>query len=34
LIFTGTPQGVGAIGIGDKLQGFLGDELIFTTLVK
>jgi len=30
LIYTGTPQGVGAVGIGDLLEGFVGD----TTLVR
>jgi 2-keto-4-pentenoate hydratase/2-oxohepta-3-ene-1,7-dioic acid hydratase in catechol pathway len=26
LIFTGTPQGVGPVQIGDKLEGFIGDK--------
>ncbi len=27
LIYTGTPEGVGQVNVGDKLQGFLNDEL-------
>ena len=26
LLFTGTPEGVGPVAIGDHLQGFLGDR--------
>jgi 2-keto-4-pentenoate hydratase/2-oxohepta-3-ene-1,7-dioic acid hydratase in catechol pathway len=34
LIFTGTPAGVGAIEIGDVLKGKIGENIIFSTLVK
>ncbi len=34
LIFTGTPEGVGPIAVGDKLEGFLEDELVLTCDVK
>ena len=34
LIFTGTPEGVGPIAIGDKLEGFLEDELVLTCDIK
>ncbi|MBC7449521.1 MAG: fumarylacetoacetate hydrolase family protein [Hymenobacteraceae bacterium] len=34
LIFTGTPEGVGPIAIGDKLECFLEDELALTCDVK
>ncbi len=34
LIFTGTPQGVGKVNIGDKLQGYLEDEKMFDFEVK
>ena len=34
LIYTGTPVGVGPINIGDKLEGFIDDTLMFTTLIK
>lgn len=34
LIFTGTPVGVGAIAIGDKLKGFLGDKNVLISDVK
>ena len=33
-IFTGTPQGVGEVHIGDKLELFLEDELVFWFRVK
>lgn len=33
-IFTGTPEGVGAVAIGDKLQGFIEDKLMFDFEVK
>jgi 2-keto-4-pentenoate hydratase/2-oxohepta-3-ene-1,7-dioic acid hydratase in catechol pathway len=29
LVFTGTPAGVGRVQIGDRLEGFLGDEQVF-----
>lgn len=34
LIYTGTPAGVGPVVIGDKLEGFLADKLMFSTLIK
>lgn len=34
LIFTGTPAGVGAVKIGDKLEGFLEGEKVFEFEVK
>jgi acylpyruvate hydrolase len=34
LIFTGTPQGVGKVNIGDKLQGYLEGEKMFDFEVK
>jgi 2-keto-4-pentenoate hydratase/2-oxohepta-3-ene-1,7-dioic acid hydratase in catechol pathway len=34
LIFTGTPAGVGPIKIGDKLEGYLGEKLMLTCVVK
>jgi acylpyruvate hydrolase len=34
LIFTGTPEGVGKINIGDKLQGFLGDKELLNFEIK
>jgi acylpyruvate hydrolase len=34
LIYTGTPAGVGPVQIGDKLQGYLQDELNFDFEVK
>ncbi len=33
-IFTGTPAGVGKVEIGDHLQGFLEDEMLFDFWVK
>jgi len=33
-IFTGTPQGVGEVHVGDKLELFLEDESIFSFGVK
>lgn len=33
-IFTGTPQGVGGVHVGDKLELFLEDELVFWFKVK
>lgn len=29
MIFTGTPEGVGAVRIGDRLQGYIGQKLMF-----
>jgi len=34
LIFTGTPEGVGPVQIGDRLTGFLGDREMFSFEVK
>lgn len=34
LIYTGTPEGVGAVNMGDKLQGFIKDELFLEFEVK
>ncbi len=34
LIYTGTPKGVGPVKMGDRLQGYLKDELMFDFEVK
>ena len=34
LIYTGTPAGVSQVNIGDKLEGFIGNELMLTCNVK
>lgn len=34
LIYTGTPAGVGPVVMGDKLEGFIADKLMFTTHIK
>lgn len=34
LIFTGTPEGVGPVQIGDRLEGFLEDQKVLDMLVK
>ncbi|GAA4519490.1 fumarylacetoacetate hydrolase family protein [Sphingobacterium thermophilum] len=34
LIYTGTPAGVGPIQIGDKLEGYLENKLMFSTHIK
>ena len=34
LIYTGTPAGVGSVFIGDRLQGFIGDEEMFDFEIK
>ena len=34
LIFTGTPEGVGPVAQGDLLEGFIGNEKMFTLQVK
>ena len=34
LIFTGTPEGVGKLNIGDKLEGFLSDKKVLEINVK
>lgn len=34
LIYTGTPAGVGSVSIGDRLQGYIEEEMFFDFLVK
>nr|WP_321452455.1 fumarylacetoacetate hydrolase family protein [uncultured Carboxylicivirga sp.] len=34
LIYTGTPAGVGQVKINDRLQGYLGDKMMFDFLIK
>lgn len=34
LIFTGTPAGIGQVHIGDRLQGYLEESLMFDFLIK
>jgi len=34
LIFTGTPQGVGPLQIGDELEGFIGEEKLLECRIK
>lgn len=34
IIFSGTPEGVGQVEIGDRLQGFIGDKMMFDFMVK
>jgi acylpyruvate hydrolase len=34
LLFTGTPEGVGPVKIGDKLEGFLEDKLLIACEIK
>lgn len=34
LIFTGTPAGVGSISIGDRLEGYIGEEKMFDFEIK
>ncbi|MTK54075.1 fumarylacetoacetate hydrolase family protein [Paludibacter sp.] len=34
LIFTGTPVGVGPVKVGDRLQGYIENELMFDFLIK
>jgi 2-keto-4-pentenoate hydratase/2-oxohepta-3-ene-1,7-dioic acid hydratase in catechol pathway len=34
LIYTGTPAGVGPVKINDRLQGYIGEKLMFDFLVK
>ena len=34
LIFTGTPSGIGKIEIGDELEGYIEDELMFRCRIK
>lgn len=34
LIYTGTPSGVGAVKIGDKLDGYIGDQKMFNIEIR
>jgi 2-keto-4-pentenoate hydratase/2-oxohepta-3-ene-1,7-dioic acid hydratase in catechol pathway len=34
LIYTGTPEGVGPIAVGDKLEAFIGDQKLFYTEIR
>ena len=34
LIYTGTPEGVGSVKAGDKLNGFIGEQEMFKVIVK
>jgi len=34
LIFTGTPSGVGPVSIGDKLEGFIGEEKMLSVNIR
>ena len=34
LIYTGTPAGVGAVEVGDRLQGYIEETLFFDFMVK
>lgn len=34
LLYTGTPAGVGPVQIGDKLEGYIQDKHMFTTVIK
>lgn len=34
LIYTGTPEGVGPIAIGDELKGYIGEQEMFKVLIK
>lgn len=34
IIFTGTPEGVGKVAIGDRLQGYIGDEKLLDFRIK
>ncbi len=34
LIYTGTPAGVGPVAIGDRLEGFIGEKIMFDIQVK
>ena len=34
LIFTGTPEGVGKVSIGDELIGYIEDQQMFKTKIK
>ncbi len=34
LIYTGTPEGVGAVKSGDTLKGFIGEKEMFKVMIK
>ena len=34
LIYTGTPEGVGPVKVGDKLNGFIGEQEMFKVVIK
>jgi 2-keto-4-pentenoate hydratase/2-oxohepta-3-ene-1,7-dioic acid hydratase in catechol pathway len=34
LIYTGTPEGVGAVRVGDRLQGYIGDRKLLDFNVR
>ena len=34
IVFTGTPKGVGPVNIGDRLEGFIGEEKMLDFEVK
>ena len=34
LIYTGTPEGVGPVKAGDKLNGFIGEQEMFKVVIK
>ena len=34
IIFTGTPSGVGKVGIGDELQGYLENQKLFNLKIR
>ena len=34
LLFTGTPEGVGPVSIGDKLEGFIAEKAMFSCQIK
>jgi 2-keto-4-pentenoate hydratase/2-oxohepta-3-ene-1,7-dioic acid hydratase in catechol pathway len=34
LIYTGTPAGVGAVQVGDRLQAYIGDKMLMDFLIK
>ena len=34
IIFTGTPSGVGKVGIGDELRGYLENQKLFNLKIK
>jgi 2-keto-4-pentenoate hydratase/2-oxohepta-3-ene-1,7-dioic acid hydratase in catechol pathway len=34
ILFTGTPEGVGQINIGDILEGYIEDKMVFSIKIK